>query len=240
MNSLKINGEDLCSIKKINSYTSIEQINELEYELKSLYKNKEYWKDFDHFLFVEGFKVKLEKNFSIDELIELYKVLSKPFYVKVLKAVTLDRDLYSFHLRQLMPKYKVSSVAKGRYALIKNVFLLHGMGIQVERSREILSIYTSMGISQTRIVDFSNGTKHLINPNKLIVRSSNLESFTINSLARDLAGFRHYELREYLRVMNKKSIQKFLQLYTNYHFLFISNYIEKIKSKSKSKSKKSN
>ena len=142
--------------------------------------------------------------------------------------MTLKRDLYLFHLQQLMPNYKNPIVPKSRFTLVKNLYLLHGMGIQVERSKQILKSYTDLEQESTLIIDdLANATEFSIYPNRLIERSKNIQNFTINYLAKDLAVFRHYELREYIRVTNKKFIQKFLQLYTNYYFLFISNNIQK-------------
>lgn len=216
------------SIQKIHLYKSIEEIGELDYELKEYYKNLKLWYYFDEIGFVSGLKGKLRRALTKKEIISLQSIFSKPFILKVLTASVLKRDLFDFHTNALITDFKFSKLVKSRYDLIKNIYILHGMEIQNESLKEKLKYYVESGLTSVAFINKNNGEKLFVEPYILKNRYENTEDFIINYLAMELSTFRHYELREYIRKMKGKTVQKFLQIYANYHYLYITKYLSKV------------
>ncbi len=217
------------NIKKIKKYNSIAEIDELDYQLKWYYENLKSWYFFDEVDYEKGLIKKLDKNFKFSELEDIHKMLLNPFVVKMLSTLVTKRDIFRFHHRSILTDSGVATSAAKRYAIIKNLYLLHGMSIQKEVMEKRQNEYVSSGRTIVGIVNRKNGEKLFINPLKLKKRLAESEKYFINYLGEELIGYRHFELKEYLRKMKKSIVgQKFIQLYTNYHFLYMTKYLEKI------------
>jgi hypothetical protein len=217
------------SIKRIKKYNSVEEIDELDYELKWYYSNLRLWYYFDGESFARGLRGKLEKNFSNNEIREINKVFQKPFNIKVLNALALRRDVFRFNHQSVLTDEKTIPLLKSRYSLMKNIYKLHGMSIQKELIEKRQSDFVLSGRTIVTIFSKKDGSKHFVNPSELKKRMEKAEEYFITSLGTDLSSFRHYELREYIRVMKKSvTVQKFLQLYVNYFYLYLTEYMSKI------------
>lgn len=217
------------SIKRIKKYKSVEEIDELDYELKPYYSNLKLWFYFDDEGFSRGIKSKLKKNFTDTELNQIIKTFKKPFYLKVLNALALRRDVFKFNHQSVLTDQSAAILPTSRYNLIKNIYTLNGMSIQNDIMMKRQLDFIESGRTNVAIINKKDGNKHFVNPSKLKKRYDRKEEYFITTLASELVEFRHYELREYLRVM-KKSItnQKFLQLYINYYYLYLTEYMYKV------------
>jgi hypothetical protein len=217
------------SIKRIKKYKSIEEIDELDYELKPYYSNLKLWFYFDEEGFSRGLKSKLKKNFTYSELNQIIKTFKKPFNLKVLNALALRRDVFKFNHQSVLTDESPTILPKSRYSLIKNIYTLNGMSIQNDIMMKRQLDFIESGRTNVAVINKKDGTKHFVNPSQLKKRYEKKEEYFITSLASELGEFRHYELREYLRVM-KKSItnQKFLQIYINYYYLYLTEYMYKV------------
>ncbi len=219
----------IASVKKIKSYKSVEEIEELDYQLKKYYSNVHLWQRFDEVQYENGLRSKLKKAFKPQEMIQLDNIFMKPFLGKVIKAMVINRNYFLFSQNLLDSKFNVPELVQSRYMLMKNLYLLHGMDIQNEKVKEILQSYAETKIKYVTLVHKINGEKIFTNPIELKKRVETSQDFLIRYLGKDLTSFRHYEFREYLRVMKGATIQRFIQLYSNYHFLYHMKFMDSYK-----------
>ncbi len=218
------------SLKRIKEFKSVEEIDELDYELKKYYKQVYLWRKFDEVQFEKELRSKIIQNFTAQELSELEALFTKPFPAKVVRAIVIGRDVFGYSQELIDSKYITVSLPESRKLLMNNFYLLHGMEIQKEKAIEVLQSYAESKVSYITLYNKVTHEKFFTNPVILGERSKNTKDFVLNYLAKDLSSFRHYELREYMRVMkSSKTAQRFLQLYANYHFLYLINFIEAYK-----------
>ncbi|MBD66081.1 MAG: hypothetical protein CME62_12795 [Halobacteriovoraceae bacterium] len=213
----------------IKETKSADHLDQKSYHLKKLISQKNMWYYFDEKDFVEGLKNKLEKNFSPAEIKEINKIMKDPFMLKVVNQSILYRDLFSYHRNSLSEKYNVSTPQASRSKLIENLYVLHGMSIQTEHLKKRLKSVVDSGKLVVNIFSQKDKSSVIVDTKKLKNRLANAKVFVINYFADEMTDFRHYEIRDYFRRVKKsKTIQKFLQLYANYHFLYVTKYIEKV------------
>lgn len=218
-------------IEKIKTYKSLDEIDSLDYELRYFFKNIKHWYFFDQKSFKNGFARKLKIAFSEREIQRIYAAFKKPFLIKVLNSTILYRNIFSFNERSISEKFKADPLVKSRYILIKNIYNLNGMGLQKEEMTKRLNRIINTGKVVVRVLRRDKAENVFVDPIELGRRVKNAEKFMIEYLATDLKSFRHYELREYIRIFKKNSlVQKFLHLYANYHFVYLSRYIEKVET----------
>jgi hypothetical protein len=218
-------------IKQIKKFKSVDEIDSLDYELRYFFKNIKQWYFFDQKSFKSGFARKLKVAFSEREISRIHSAFKKPFLIKVLNSTILYRNIFSFNERSISEKFKATPLVKSRYVLIKNIYNLNGMSLQKEEMVKRLSRIINTGKVVVRVLKLDKAEDVFVDPIELGRRVKNAERFMIEYLATDLKSFRHYELREYIRIFkNQTLIQKFLHLYANYHFSYLSRYIEKVET----------
>lgn len=217
------------NVKKIKKYETVADIKELDYKLKSFFKNVKLWYYFDEVNFKKGLEKKLDKGLSLSEIREVDSLFKKPFFLKVLNASVLHRDLFAYNKNSVEENFVLPEVADSRFTLMTNMYNLYGMDIQKEELVTRLKPLVGSGKVMVKVLTKKRKNAVFIDPVKLEKRMKNPKEFIVKYLAMDLKDFRHYEIREYFRKFkNNKSAQKFLQLYANYHFLYLTKYINKI------------
>lgn len=216
-------------IKKIKKHDSIEQITELDYDLKWYFKHISYWYFFDADNYYSEFRHKIKMNFSRKEIQEINDVFSNPFLAKLLKAAVTKRDVFTFHNNVLNAAAKYPELVKSRYAVINNVFIMFGANMQIEQIRGRLEEVVGSGKTLMTVLTTSSKDKIFIDPKALKGRLDGAEDYMVMAFANDLKEFRHFELREFLRRMKKSKVsQKYIQLLMNYHYFYLVKYIVKI------------
>lgn len=216
------------NLNELKSYKSYEHIDKTQYHLQGFYRNLKSWYYFDVNNYQIGLNDKLNRAFSTKELSSLINTFQNPFMVKLTSSLTLKRDIFTFHQNLLDESYKPITLVESRQKVLKSLFNLVGFGIQKD---DVLKRLTYLAESKTLIIKMlknEQATQVFINPSMIDSRLKNIEKFIIVSMARDLQAYRHYELREYIRLIKSPLTQKFLQVFVNYHYLYISKYIQKV------------
>lgn len=217
------------SLKKIKKYNSIEEIDELDYELKWYYENLRLWYYFDEEGFRDGLAYKIKNNFNSKELSLILTTFKSPFNLKVINSLVLKRDIFKFHHDSIITDYDPVKLPESRMKVLKNIYLLTGMVIQKEKMELRQEDFVKSGRTILSIIDKKEGTRVFINPSKLKKRFENSEEYFLTYLGSELSSYRHYELREFMRKMKKSvTLQKFIQIYVNYHFLYLTKYMFKV------------
>lgn len=230
-NLLRVIGfEKFCdNLSKVKDYKTTEDIKSFDYELRYFFKHIKPWSFFDENNFSEQFKQKLISSFSRSELDQLAVILKNPFRLKILNASILYRDLFAFYEDLYDENLKTPVLASSRKVLLQNIYLVHGMDIQKDFVQNKLKLHTQSKKLQVSVIKDGKPTSHFVDTKRLKLYLEKPELFIISELANDLKGFRHYELREYLRLIKgDKLTQRFTQLFVNFHFLYISKYIYKV------------
>jgi hypothetical protein len=220
----------LKDLDKIKSFKSLAHISELDYGLKKYYKNIKSWYYFDSKNYKKVLFSKIKNNFSNEELDILLSKLNNPFYVKFLKAMSTDRDIFMFHKDLLTEDFKLLPIPESRSKVLESIFNIHGMEIQENNAKERLEYLSKSKKIIVKMLSNSSSNEVYIDPIMIDERHQNLRQFMMVSLANDLKAFRHYEVREYLRISKSPIVQKFIQLYVNYHFLYITKYIRNVEN----------
>lgn len=216
-------------IKKIKEFKKIEEIDELNYNLKPFFKNLRYWYYFDEENFYSEFRHKLNLNFKEKELEELIQFTKNPFVVKMLNKLILRRDLFEFSNNIIDYDYKYPEFAESRYDIMNALYDFIGGDIQSEYTEKKLHQIIGDGKTTLTVLSKSRGEKIFINPNELKNRYNNTKKFIVDAIAFEMRDVRHYEVREFIRLLKKnKKNQLFVQLYANFHFLYMMKYIDKI------------
>lgn len=217
------------NVQKIKKYNSVSDIKELDYKLKQFFRNIKLWYFFDEQNFKKGLVEKFEKGLSLAEIREVNSIFKKPFFLKVLNASVLHRDLFAYNENSVDENYELPEVAESRYTLMVNMYNLYGMDIQKEELVNRLKPIVGSGKVMVKVLSKKRKNTVFIDPVRLEKRMKDPKDFIVKYLASDLKDFRHYEIREYFRKFkHSQSAQKFLQLYANYHFLYLTKYINKI------------
>ena len=216
-------------VKKIKSHSSVAKITELEYDLKFYFENIEYWYYFDADNYYSEMKYKMKLSLSQVELNEIDKLFQNPFLQKVLKSAILRRDIFEFHRHVLDADYTYPKLVKSRSALVKNVLLMFGGNLQVDDVRSELEEVIGSGKTLLTVISKNKNTKLFIKPRELQNRLDEVEQYVVRAFATNLADYKHYELREFLRLMKKsKAAQKYIQFHMNFHYFYFMKYINKI------------
>ena len=100
--------------------------------------------------------------------------------------------------------------------------------IQRESLHKRIDQYLALGQSVVPSFTETGERKIFLDLHDLQKRKMTSKSFIKTYLGHELKSFRHYELREYIRVLKTKTIQQFIQFYTNYHFLYLTKYMTKV------------
>ena len=230
-NLLRIIGfEKFCdNVAKVRKYKSTEEIKSLDYKLRYFFKYIKPWSFFDERKFSLELKTKLISSFTKSELQILAEKLNTPFRVKVLNASILYRDLFSFYENLYDESFKISNLVSSRNILLRNVYIMHGMDIQKSYLQAKLKRYEQSNKRQTSVIKNGKPSSYFIETKMLKSYLEKTDLILLSELAKELKDFRHYELREYLRLLKGDSLtQRFIQLFANFHFLYISKYIHKV------------
>lgn len=216
-------------VNQIKKYKSVDQVKQKNYKMKKFFSNKKLWHYFDTDNFEKGLERRLKKNFSLDELQRLNKYIKQPFVSKVLSSSILHRDLFTFNKNSLSELYTPEKIQKSRYILIENLFNLHGMEIQQENLEKKLKRLVRSGKVNIKVLTKNKKNEIFVDPKKLENRLKNSKDFIVKHFASELTQFRHYEIRDYFRRCRKSRLmQRFVQLYANYHFIYMMKYIDKV------------
>lgn len=224
--------ENFCtSVSKLKKVKSIADVSSLDYELRHFFKHIKPWYFFDQEDFKNSLIGKLKESFTVSEISILTESFKRPFMLKVLNNSILYRDIFSFNQNAIDETYEITDLVKSRYALIQNIYLLHGMEIQKDYLLGLLQKTIDQGQLLVKVVKGDKIETLYVDPVQLKIRLKDPRGFIIKDFAKDLAGFRHYELREYIRILKgDKLAQKFVQIYANFHFLYLSKYINKVET----------
>lgn len=218
-------------IEKIKKHKSVDEIKEMDYKLKKFFKNIKLWYYFDVSNFKYGLKKKIDLAMTEGEIREVRGIFKKPFLLKVLNASILHRDLFDYNQESVDESFNPEPLAKSRYTLVANLYNLYGMDIQKEELAKRLAAIVKQGKVMLKVLSKDDQTRVFVDPVALEKRLKNPKQFIVSYLAMDLKDFRHYELREFLRQFKHSKVgQQFLQLYANYHFLYMSKYIAKVEA----------
>lgn len=213
---------------KIKDYGDVSEIDELDYELKNYFNKLDIWRQFDSSDYKNAFRRNLRLTFREDEVRLISRYFKNPFYQKVIKTMTLYRDVIGFYHNVLLIEAQVPSVMDSRYTLIDNLFKIHGMQVQQDLLKKRLT-QTLAGSSLVIPMYGEPNNQKVITTNGLESRNERFHQYFILTMAQDFKGFRHYEIREYIRIMQSKPLfKKFSQLFVNFHFMYMHNYIQKL------------
>jgi len=230
MSILQVN-DFVSHVYQIKKHESVDEIKEIDYKLKKFFKNIKLWYYFDEVNFKKGLVKKIDKSMKLSEIKEVIKIFKKPFFLKVVNASILHRDLFDYNKNSVDESYESKDLAKSRYTLISNLYALYGMDIQRDELKGRLEAIVKSGKVMLKVLGKSKSNQVFVDPIRLEKRLKNPKEFVVKYLAEDMKSFRHYELREFLRNLKRSKIgQQFLQLYANYHFLYITKYITKIEA----------
>lgn len=219
------------SVSKLKKVKSIADVSSLDYELRHFFEHIKPWYYFDQEDFRKGLQDKLKQSFTTAEVKVLREVFKKPFMLKVINNAILYRDVFGFNQSSIDETYETVELSKSRYSLIQNIYILHGMEIQKDYLADRLKQTIEKGQLLVKVVKGEKVESVYADPVQLKLRLKDPRDFIIKDFAKDMASFRHYELREYIRILKgDKLAQKFVQLYANYHFLYLSKYINKVET----------
>lgn len=218
-------------IEQIKQHKSVDEIKEIDYKLKKFFKNIKLWYYFDVSNFKYGLKKKIDLAMTAKEIKEVKGIFKNPFLLKVLNASILHRDLFDYNQDSVDESYNVPKLAKSRYTLVANIYNLYGMDIQKDQLKARLKEIVKQGKVMLKVLGKKDMNRVFVDPVRLEKRMKSPKEFIVKYLAADLKKFRHYELREFLRQFkHSKSGQQFLQLYANYHYLYMTKYITKVEA----------
>ena len=219
------------NVAKLKIIKSIDKVESIDYELKHFFSHIKPWYYFDNEDFVKSLREKLKSTFNEVELKYLVEKFKDPFLIKVLNHSILYRDVFSLNQDIYREEYKLPQLPKSRYTLVQNVYVLHGMEIQKEYLSNKIQNTIKSGKTLMKILKDGKEQEFFVDSTMIEKRRGNLRDFLIKDLSKDLKAFRHYELREYLRVLKgDKLAQKFVLLYANFHFIYLSKYINKVET----------
>lgn len=228
LESLEVN-EYIRIIKTLKSKKRLDQVNHEDYKMKKFFSNKKLWYYFDTDNFKRGLERRLLKTFSVSELKQLNKFIKQPFINKILNASILHRDLFTFNKNSLSETYTNPKLQKSRSPLIENLYRLHGMEIQRDDLIKKLKRLTQTGQLTMKILGKSSKSSSLLDTKVLKSRMNDAQGFIVGHFASELTSFRHYEIRDYFRRCRKsRAVQQFVQIYANYHYIYLMQYINKV------------
>ena len=220
----------VASIEKIRSYKDPSQIDEVNYEMKLFFKNINYWFYFDQNDYLGSLKRNIRLAFTVQELKQINLLLKNPFYVKILKALTVYRDVFGDYHQLVQYDKNPSAIRESRQMILTSLFNGLDMNSQELLARKRLQKIIDAGAGNITMLGKTDNLM-FVDGNKLKKRGEDLRSYLVKVLGEHLKTFRHYELREFLRVIKReKQFKKLSQMVINFHYLYLFNYIEKVEA----------
>ena len=110
------------SVQKIKSYKDPSEINEMEYEMKMFFNKINFWFYFDPVDYKASLKKNLRITFSIEQMKAIKQSIKNPFVAKVIKSLTLYRDVFSEYHNLILSEKKPEAIRETRFTLVKNLF----------------------------------------------------------------------------------------------------------------------
>lgn len=220
----------LKSLEKIKSYKSVSHIKEMDYQMKKYYSNIKEWYFFDEKSYKENLISKINVSMSKDALSKVLKTAKNPFYVKVLKSLSIDRDIFNFHEQLLNEKYVNVVIPDSRLKLLNSLYDFLAYEIQKNNIDQRLNFLSESKALIVKILKAGKTDDVFLNPDMVSSRLNNSKSFILQFMANDLKGFKHYELREFMRLIKDDDVLQFTQLILNYHFLYVTKYVRSVET----------
>ncbi|MBT4790798.1 MAG: hypothetical protein HON90_04445 [Halobacteriovoraceae bacterium] len=221
-------------ITKLQGHQVPQGYFEVENEIKVYFERYTFWKSFNIEQFETEFKKRLKDNFTELEIDNLNKKFYRPFYAKMIKKTVLNRDIFGQYYAVLDDSYITNVASDIRKKQINNIYNIHGLDFQKSNLESRLQYFIKKEATMTlesKIVN--SGTRMRFSTQSLSDNLSNVKEFVLNSLTHDLEDVRLFELNEYLRTMKGEGIHKFLQFYTNFHYLYITKQIRMLEEDKK-------
>lgn len=216
------------SIEKIKSYKDPSEINEMEYEMKMFFNKIKFWFYFDPADYKASLKRNLRISFNRGEMKNIRQAIKNPFVVKVTKSLTLYRDVFGEYHNLILTKKVPEPVMDTRFVLIKNLFNTLGMSVQEELADKRISQLVNSGLVSVPMLGAPDDVA-IINTTGLEARQKKLNRYLVLVLANHLKSYRHYEIREFIRLLSTDNLlRKFTQLLVNFHYLYLYNYMSKV------------
>ena len=216
------------SVQKIKSYKDPSEINEMEYEMKMFFDKIKFWYYFDPLDYKASLKRNLRISFNIEEMKSIRASIKNPFVVKVIKSLSLYRDVFGEYHNLILTKVTPKPIVDSRFVLINNLFNVLGMSVQQELADKRISQLVNSGLVSVPMLGAKDDVA-IIDTTGLEQRQKKLNRYLVMVLANHLKSYRHYEIREFLRLMGEDPLlKKFTQLLVNFHFLYLYNYMNKV------------
>ena len=226
MNNLEID-YFVSGIEKLKRYQSIEEIDEFDYRLKPFQKHANLWTVFDEENYQAKFIHHLQESFTSKDLYKINdEFLNKPFLVKILKRLSINRDIFTFLRNLSETNSKITNIDEKKLVIIDKIYQIHNYTVQLEQLNTLLKEFIN---KEVNLKSNSSASGDQINISLVLLeeRLKNSEMFLKHYLVYELQGLKIREINEYIRIINKDPIYKvFATFIINYHFDHLRSFFE--------------
>ncbi len=208
---------DIISFKK--SYFATQTFEQRQ---QYLVNNKYLWKEFDPDFIKKQFYLKLRQGFTDKEMSQLESILKNPFVGKFYDSLSFRSRPQLVIKGFLSEKLIFQDIQASRELVVKNIYNLLALELHVDRLKAIIEESLIRRTEKDYYFEHLNSEISIFGKDEFDVRMSKLVMFYINSLAKNLSQYRHYELREFVRLHKKFPL---LQRFSSFYVNLINNYL---------------
>lgn len=200
-------------------------------------ETKYYYKKFDILGYEEGLRAQITKNVSGADLQAAHKVLKNPFVSKVLKALFLkSKQEVNFERQVLIARdEKVSAVRK---PLIQSVYNLVSYKAMSDHMFKTIQANEKEQKEIEKVLQKDNENIIMSKNNDVSTKRSEVEHVFHIKIDTALEKFTENELRQFVGMIKKESVQRFLSVYNTYDYFFVYKYDQMLYRKQKVDMKK--
>ena len=206
-------------ILKVKNYPNISYADEINHEIKKFKDYWPFWKRFNSSRYLSEFIEKVQVTFKEDELVEIEKLLKKPFIPKILKSL-INYSVFLKSYNDLLIGEQFSLfITDQRKDLMGKMYKYLGLEILDKNLFLRLSRMAQMEAQSIKVVQLLKGRNFYLPPDTFDVYKKNIKRLIYYNLTVNLYRISDHELTVFLTKVNNRSSRKFIQFFVNYHYL---------------------
>ncbi|MCO4753729.1 MAG: hypothetical protein KC478_04570 [Bacteriovoracaceae bacterium] len=183
------------------------------------HKDKSFYISFPANEYLGGLLKQMANLFTVKELQKIAKFYENPFYSKMITHLNTDASLVGVHKK--LDLEKTARITKEKAMLLQKLIGIHNMNPLILDQKKQVKIELNRHVELLKILEMAKTTNTAKEKQKYETILDQFEFLILSYLGTQFEDYKTSELREIIRVMDQKLIQKAAQLFVSYHYYFM-------------------
>jgi hypothetical protein len=186
-------------------------------------ETKYYFKKFDILGYEEGLRKHIAKNLTASEIQSAHDVLKNPFIAKVLKSLFLKKKEEGNFQKQVLLARDIE-VSNERRPLVKSIYNLASYSPMADHMLKTIHASEKEQREIQKVLQKDNQNISMAQTSIASTKRTEVEHVFHVKIDKALQNYKINELRQFIALINKDSVQKFLSVYNTYDYFFMHKF----------------